>query len=322
MRTSSLRRMALLLAGALLLTGCTAAPPDSVIRPDQDRSALISAETAALTPDTVQATLYFRYGDTTYLAPVERTVTVQRNETPEKAMVQALIEGPAATSSSLTPLFPPGTQVLAVTSQENTLFVTFNEALLGRYTDEPVDISVEPWKTELPLRRRLCMDSLTATLTEAGLCSQVQVLVYRSNAQAGSMRLQKGFYERSLDETLLPPLKRNEDALLTPHNTADALLKAWMSQDWPSLYSGIAREARPGEQAAYNAFAAARALTGFELSHGSVSSDGQQAVLCADLSLRAAGEDAVQTGYPIHLVREDGLWRIAYDQLLALISEE
>ena len=313
---------ALTAALALLLAGCTAAPPDSLMRTDTDRSQLISADTDALTPDTAQYALYFRYGSTEYLAAEERTVTVQRNETPEKAIVQALIDGPSVTSSSLLPLFPPDTQVLAVNKQGGTLFVTFSEALLGRYSDEPVDVGAEPWITELPLRRHLCMDALAATLTEAQLCNQVQVLVYRSNAQSNSMRLQAGFYDRSLDESLLPPLTRNEDALLTPHNTLTAVLKAWMSQDWLSLYNWVARDARPGEEAAFDAFTSGRTLTGFEVSAGNVSMDGQCAVLTVQLSLRSQGEDVVITGYPVILTRDSGLWRIRYDQLNAMMQEE
>ncbi len=321
MKRSFGRLLAMILCCALL-AGCTAAPPDSVIREDADKANLISADTAALEPDTLRATLYFRYTTTQYLAPEERSVPVQRNETAEKALVQALLDGPTATSSALSPLFPPGTEVLAVSSQGSTLYVTFNEALLGRYADEPVDLSGEPWRTELPLRRHLCMDSLTATLTEAGLCSQVQVLVHRSSAQAHSMRLQAGFYDRGLDESILPPLTRNEAALLTPHNTASAILRSWMNQDWPALYGWLARDSRPGEQTALGEFAAGRALTGYEVSAGAVSLDGQRAVVCADLSLRASGEDAERAGYPIHLMREGGLWRIEYSRLTDMIQAE
>lgn len=305
-----------------LLTGCTAAPPENVIREDADKSLLIDADTAALTPDAVNATLYFRYRDTQYLAAEERLVSVQRNETEEKALVQALIDGPAATSSSLSPLFPPGTEVLAVNSQEGTLFITFSEALLGRYADEPADASQEPWKTEGPLRRRLCMDALTATLTEAGLCARVQVLVYRSGAQANSMRLQAGFFDRGPDETILPPMTRSENALLTPHNMAAAILQAWMRQDWPALYSWVSLDTRPGEQTAISAFATARVLTGFQVSAGTVSPDGQRAALCMDLSVRSAGDDEEIVGYPLILVRESGLWRVSYEQLAELMQVE
>lgn len=309
-----------LFLAVLLLGGCTAAPPDSVIRSDADRSALISAEADALAPDAVQAALYFRYEDTGLLAPEERIISVLPNETREKALVQALIDGPAATSSALSPLFPAGTQVLAVTSQDQTLYVTFNEALLGRYVDEPVDASAAPWRDELPLRRKLCMDSLTATLTEAGLCNQVQVLVYRSNVQASSMRLQAGFFDRSFDETLLEPFTRNENVLMTPHNAASALLKAWMEQDWPTLYGWIARDTRPGEQAALDSFSSARILTGFDVTPGTVSLDGKRAVLCADLTMRSQGEDWSVRQFPLHFIREEGLWKMTYDRLDRLIG--
>lgn len=307
---------------AVSLTGCTAAPPENVIREDADKSLLINADTAALTPDAVGATLYFRYGDSAYLAAEERQISVQRNETVEKALVQALIDGPAATSSALSPLFPPGTQVLAVNSLEGTLFITFSEALLGRYADEPADASAEPWKTEGPLRRRLCMDALTATLTEAGLCARVQVLVYRSGAQSSTMRLQAGFFTRGAEGDILPPMTRSEDALLTPHNTAVAILQSWMRQDWPTLYSWVSPDTRPGEQTAINAFATARALTGFEVSAGAVSPDGQRAALCLNLALRSNGADEESTGYPLLLVREGGLWRVNYDQLTELMQVE
>ena len=165
---SKKRLMALLLGGLLLLSGCTSSPPDSLVRKDSDIAQLASADAHTLSPDSLRAALYFRYGDSGYLVPEERVLSVNRNETPEKRLVQALLDGPAATHSFLNPLFPPDTEILAVTLQNDTLFITFNEALLGRYSDEPADISQEPWKTEAALRRHLCMDSLTATLTEAG----------------------------------------------------------------------------------------------------------------------------------------------------------
>lgn len=319
------RCLALLMGCLIFLSGCAASPPDSLVRKDTDTAHLVSADTRSLPADSMAATLYFRYGETAYLAAEERILAVKRDESPEKVLVQALLDGPAATASSLNPLFPPGTQVLAVTSQDDTLFVTFNEALLARYSDEPGDISNEPWKTEGPLRRLLCMESLTATLTEAGLCSKVQVLVHREKVESTSMRLHAGFYTRSGDETLLPVLTRNEDMLLTPHNAASALMTAWMTQDWAALYDLVARNAgdgaRPDEQIAYEAFSGANILTSFHLSPGNVSLDGQSAVLSADATLRGQGMDFSLNGYPIHLTRESGLWKISYSRLIGLMNQ-
>lgn len=322
-----LRRLAPLFLCSLLLTGCMAAPPAGVVRDEPaGTDALISADTDGLRADSFKAGLYFRLGDTGYLAAEERVISVPPDENPEKAVVQALLDGPAALSSSLSPLFPEGTEVMAVSRQEDILYITFNEALLGRYGDEPGDLSQEPWKTESPLRRRLCMASLTATLTEAGLCAGVQVLVFREQVQQNSMRLQAGYFDLSGDDTLLPALTRDESVLLTPHNAAQAILNAWMTRDWETLYLMTAAQgengAREGEAAALEAFDAARALTGFVLTPGSVSLDGGTATVGADLTLLSQGGDEAVTGYPIRLIREKGIWKIPYERLLALMQRE
>jgi len=295
------------------LTGCTASPPDNVMRFGTEGQILISASTAELSPAQREITLYYRYKDTACLAPETRLIQVQRNESLEKAVAQALIDGPGAASSALSPLFPPGTEALAAAVQEDTLFITFNEELLGRYADEPSDAAQGSWRVEGPLRRQLCLDALTATMTEAGLCSRVQVLVYRGAGQSTSMRLQNGFFTRSQDSALVPPLTRNESRLLTPHNTASLLLQAWQTQDWESLYDFTAREgvlARPGEQAALDGYASSAQLVDYSVSSGSVSPDGQSAVLTAEMTLSLRESSWSVQGYPLHLMREEGLWKM------------
>ena len=314
---------AMLLACALLLSGCVSTPPDSVIRGGTEGQRLISASTGELSPALRPVMLYFRYGNSAYLAPEERAIRVQRNESLEKAIVQALIDGPAASSSVLTALFPAGTEVLAVTSQEDTLFITFNEAFLGRYADEPGDASAGEWRAEGALRRQLCLDALAAALTEAGLCARVQVLVYQGAAQTTSMRLQKGFLTRTADETLLPPLTRREDCLLTPYRTGALILNAWKTQDWAALYDLTAREggaARPSEQDAVDAFAAAGVLIDYSLSPGNVSYDGQTAALTCELTLQGMGSNPSVSGYPMLLTREAGLWKMDYARLCAMMQ--
>ena len=138
------------------------------------------------------------------------------------------------------------------------------------------------------------------------------------------MRLFAGYFDRSTDGTLLPAFTRNEAVLLTPHNVASLVLNAWLTRDWDTLYALTARGAegdgRPVAQSAFDAFAAAQTLTGFTLSAGNVSPDGQRAVVCADGTLRGEGEDLLFSGYPVHLVREDGLWKIPYARLTELMN--
>lgn len=313
---------ALLLCCVLALSGCMNSPPDALLR-ESGGQPLISASIGELTPDSQTITLYFRYGDSAYLAPEKREIQVKRNESLEKAITSALIQGPAASAASLSGLFPPGTEVLAAAVQGDTLFITFNEAFLGRYADEPADASSGEWRMEGRLRRQLCLQSLAAALTEAGTCSQVQVLVFRSAVQTTSMRLQAGFLDRSGDDALLPPVTRDESLILTPYNTASLLLQAWQAQDWASLYDLTAKEGdslRAGEQSALDAFASARMLTGFSLSPGTVSFDGQTAVLTAELTVQDHGAEQTVKGYPLLLRREEGIWKMDYARLLNMMN--
>ncbi|MBR3740199.1 MAG: GerMN domain-containing protein [Clostridia bacterium] len=310
---------ALLLCCAMALSGCMNSPPDLLLREGDGGQRLISASTSDLAPDSQKITLYFRYGDSAYLAPEQREIQVKRNESLEKAITAALIQGPDPSNLALTALFPPGTESLAATVQGDILFITFNEAFLGRYADEPSDAA----SSEGILRRQLCLQSLAATMTEEGLCTQVQVLVYRSAVQTNSMRLQAGFLDRTNDDTLLPPVTRDENCLLTPFNTASLILQAWKDQDWINLYDMTAKaeeNARAGEQSALEAFAAARTLTDFSLSPGTVSFDGRSAVLTACLTVQDRGSDEAIQGYPLLLLREGGIWKVDYNRLLNMMN--
>ena len=313
---------ALLLFCMLTLSGCMTSPPDALLRESAEGQRLISASTAELSPDSRTITLYFRYRDSAFLAPEKREIQMKRNVSLEKAIVSALIQGPDASSVALSALFPPGTEVLAATAQGDTLFITFNEAFLGRYADEASDAV----SGEGTLRRQLCLQSLAAALTEQGLCARVQVLVYESALQNTSMRLQKGFLNRTNDDSLLPPVTRDESCLLTTYNTASLILQAWQAQDWPALYDLTAREGenaeknRAGEQNAFDAFAAARTLTDFTLSPGSVSFDGQNAVLTVSLTVQDQGAEETVQGYPLLLLREEGIWKMDYTRLMNMMN--
>ena len=325
MRKKNLCLLALLLGVVWLLTGCAVSPPENVIREETGGQPLISADTAGLSPDTLDAALYFRYGASGYLAPEQRQIQVRRDESPENALVQALLDGPRSGNAAQTSLFPPGTRLLSAVRQGETLVITFSVEFLGRYSDEPSDPTAEPGRSDGILRRQLCLDSIAATLTEAGLCTQVQVMVDQVANQSAPMRLLAGFLDRSADASVLPPLTRSEDRLLTCHNTADWMLTAWLNRDFAGLYDLTAKggaSARPGEPTAMNAFSDAVILTGFTLSPGSVSLDGQTAVLCADLTLLTAGQEQTVPGYPLRLIREGSLWKMDYDALLKMLYQE
>ncbi|MBR6524455.1 MAG: GerMN domain-containing protein [Clostridia bacterium] len=265
--------------------------------------------------------LYFGYQDSAYLAAEERQIIPDAGTSPEKAVVEALLGGPSADQVSLTPLFPPDTQVLSVTEKDGTLFVTFNDALLGRYPGESGGTGNEMYT----LRRRLCMASLVNTLTEYGFGSRVQVLVRQETEALTSLRLPTSFFRDTEDPTPVGPMYRDETVLFTPYNTAHMILDAWMKRTHDTLYgflsaSGSDGSPRPGQNQAYDQFDLAPVLMHFTLSPGVISPDGLSAVLCADLLIAKDGQDTLITAFPLRLVKENNIWRIPYDHLQTLFN--
>ena len=78
----------------------------------------------------LKATLYFRYLDEPMLAGESRTLTVRRDQRPEQAIIEALLEGPSAGNADLRGIIPAGTQVEGISSRDQVLFVTFSDAFL------------------------------------------------------------------------------------------------------------------------------------------------------------------------------------------------
>lgn len=310
----------ILLAACLLLGGCAGANKKETNPSAQGM--IVTADAADLQGEEGVYALYFRLGDTQYLAPEQRKLTVQRDETLEMALVRSLVEGPAATSAALTPLFPQGTQVLAVARQEGILFVTLNERFLSGYSAERGEGKDEEKQQALQKEKQLCLDALAATLTEAGLCSRVQVLIYRQQVQGNSLRLTEDYLYHNGSTLPLPVLTRNEESLYTPHNAAGRMLSAWMGRDFSQLLGCMSVQGRPAEEKVLEEMESAPALTSFTLSPGTVSADGTRAVVTVQMTLHQNGNDWSHAGFPLLLVREGGVWKVHYETLCSMMAKE
>ena len=203
-----------LLTVCLCLTGCGQQPAQPAGAADTETDAPKFTSSAQAAQDQMTVQLYFRYLDSEYLSAEERTLHVSRSDAPEKAIVQALLDGPSAGSAELGGLFPDNTQVLSVTLSGDTLFVTFSSELMNAYADETASQG-----GEATLRRKLCMAALADTLTGAGCCARVQVLVKRETSTVTSLRLPANYFRDTDDETPLGPMTRDESVILTLYNT-------------------------------------------------------------------------------------------------------
>ena len=237
------------------------------------------------------------------------------NESREKALVTALLDGPHEGGGSAQ--FPDGTQVLSTQAQDGVIYVTFNEALYGRYPDESLSGQA---REQAILRRRLAMAGLCATLTESGEYRAVQVLVRAESNVGSSMRLRESYF---LADSELPcdALTREEAYLPTPAASARLALSAWQTRDWESLSQWIAARGASAADIAPASLAKAQTLLAAQAGEGCVSPDGQSAVVCVDLTLRGEdGADTVRAAWPLRMIREGGVWKIPAAALLEMMQ--
>ena len=248
-----------------------------------------------------------------------------RTESFALALIRALVDGPASLSPHLTPLFPPATAVLGVQQEGLLFFVTFNEAVMGRYADESTFLLslLDYRQAEGLLRRRLAMSALVNTLTENLPCGTVQVLVRAETYISTSMRLSDRYYLKDSD-TLPDPLVRDEASILTPSAAAQLVLDAWAKEGWDAaaaLTDPVTEQPKqlPYDHGASDAEETAPVLSAYTVTPGSISPDGHQVIVCVDGEfLTPSGSSRHIRSFPLRLVRRQGVWFASHDSLLLL----
>ena len=262
-------------------------------------------QTPSYAPDTTaqkQAALYFRFYHTDYLAREERTVLYTPAVAFEKALAQALVEGPSSVYPHLKPLFPEGTKVLSAQGQGSILFVTFNENLMHPYPDEADPYQSGYREGEGLTRRELAMAALSLTIAENTDYAYVQPLIMGKVSAGTSLRLSNRYYLRE-DDTLPSPLTWAQDRILTPGAAARLLLNAWQEQN-----SGDMQLYMTGESIA-SSLKSLPVLSSFTLSEGTVSMNGQSALVPVTLSVKTHNDSAYNVVlWPLRLNMVQGAW--------------
>lgn len=323
------RRFILILCFLLfcfLLTGCTVSgftPRDALSTPLAGSSVPAAADSLYR----VQAepvALYFRYYDEPYLACEWRTISRTQSQSYEQALLDALVAGPSGSIPELTPLFPPGTRVLSTTVNGHMLYVTLSREIMDTYMDEPADWQeYDAWFRESPLRRRLCMQSIVATITENCDIDQVQILVEQTDSISGSLRLRQNYFlDDSEDSVLAGPMVRDSSLLLGVDNSISYILQLFSEHNWASLYRFLASSdgQRPEYEEAVRRLEALPSPVQFSVSPSTLSLDGQRATLQVHTAAAGSSLSSVGKNRIIHLNRENGFWRITLAQLEHLME--
>ena len=285
--------------------------------PELNHAALLPPEA----PEQMEITLFFRYQQTSLLACETRTIAIPKDENAELAVIRQLLAGPEASHAELVRLFPHNTTVTEVSASDDTLMVTLSEGLLN--DGLPEDWEADPaWVKEAPLRRKLTMQSLVATLTENFSYPYVQVFIAHEQASNVSTRLDASYF---LDGRTGPAdlLLRDESLLMTMQNTALHLLEAWYQRDYELLYhlTAIAQpnDERPFYQTFVQELDAGVPLLTYAASAGHAPQGSDRATIILDLTCLLDQREAVLPSLPLRLVREEGIWRVPYSELKRLM---
>ncbi len=325
--------LALLLALSIGLCGCasvTTQPiPESTLLPGADTVLPGASDNTGRTAQN-EVTLWFRFSGEPYLAAETRTITQLTGQSFEMALLEALFAGPGTRMVELVSALPEGSRVLSTVRQGRTLLVTVSREFLEIPADVPVDWQeYDTWRVEAPLRRRLAMQSLTATATENCDVDEVLVLVEQGAEAGASLRLkQNWFLDDSEDSVLTGPQVRDDSLLLTPEGTGQAVIACWLRRDWSRLYRfTAAQDAYTGAvRPAYRDFVAQMealpVLTDAACTGCSVAGGGEEATLSARMQIRDDG-GALRTlqGRVLRLRRENGLWKISMEQLTGWLEK-
>ena len=221
--------------------------------------------------------------------------------------------------------------MISTSRRGRLLFVTLSQEIMNGYADEPDDWQSDAqWSREVPLRRRLAIQSLVATVTENCEVDSVQILVEQESGSAsGSLRLRQSYFMETTDQSLLTePQQRDESLLLSPKTTMERVLTCWQMEDWDALYLYIAdwdpfaAESKRTQADCVSALSSIPVPAGFSVEGGSVSRAGERATFTVDLSLLS--QDGVveeKNGIVFHLLLEDGIWKIGLSSLTGPFSE-
>lgn len=329
-----LKMLALLLAALCLLSGCSRkggeeaadVRPAAEVAEDGTVATEISASMSGTRMEAVEVPLYFRMQGENLLARETRRIYLSRDERVEKAIVRGMIDGPSASLLDLSGTFNPDTQVLGTFETGSILNVTLSRTFLSAPTDVPEDwYNYASWREEVMMRRRLSLAAVTLAVTDMTDYTAVQFLVQeRSDDLTGKRILRKEiFFEETDDTAILGPMGREEELLLTQHNSAQVILQSLQEKNYERLYRFVAQADgnRPTQAAFVQTISSfPRALISYECAPGSVSEDGKSAVVTAQLTFQEAGGMLYKEDYPLQLMRENGLWKISYATLRRMME--
>ena len=284
---------------------------------------------SAMRTDMLDVTLYFRFADTNVLGAQRAQIDIRREETIATGIVQHLLSGPDIEYENLSGVFPQGTELISVSGEGATAYVTLSRGFLGKPDGAPSDWEdLTEWQEEAALRRRLAVQSIVLALTEGGRYQRVQLYIADSDDEI-PQRISMAWLDTGVTDPalVLAASPRDEQAMLTPACALEMIMDAWMDQDWAAMYPLMA-DAQDDPLPTLSVFENEMAqmdvsLLEYSLTPGTVSFDGQSATIVLDAEIRSReGGDAQIVRESIPLVRMQDNWAMQTATLQSLMIRD
>ncbi len=273
----------------------------------------INPMTEAAKNDTMTVALYFGSTNGQFLVSETRSIDTPVNDRTEVFILEELIKGPTSASGEFNELLNENTKVVSVSDNGEVLTVILsNELLEWPFSDEAATAEKQ---------KELAIYSIVNTLVESSGFSRIQILVDRDENGAGQrIKLGEiGLGAGKDDNSVLSPLARSGELVLSPENTIKRIFEAMTKKEYASLYSYIAYNDNDGntkpEQTVITSAIQEKVLSieGYTVGDVVVSGDGQSAIVMMDYTMRlSGGQTTTFTVIPAALIKENGIWKQQY----------
>ena len=269
--------------------------------------------------ETITSNFYYVVEGENQLASVSQTIDVASGETREEAVLRTLLQGPPQ-NMGLASALPEGTEVVSVSLDGQTLNVTMNNRFL---TSTPVVMSdgtvSESAAEQTAMKNRLALYAVVNSLAELDPFIQLQILVDKDKTGKGTRptRLEVGLTGTG-ENSVLEPLGKNNDLLLTPKTAVEIVMDGAMSNDKQRasrLLSG-SFDLTNAEALQAKAEQARGAVDSYQIVDVSMAEDGQSAVVYVDVTQTMKdGQSQKLYNQAISVKRDTGIWKVEVESI-------
>lgn len=273
--------------------------------------------------ETITTQLYYVVEGEEQLASVTQTVNVASGEEKEEAVLRALLQGPPQ-NLGLGSAVPEGTELGDVELDGQTLNVTLSARFLTTtpvvMTDGKVSQSAA---VQTATKNRLALYAVVNSLAELDPFVQVQILIDKDKTGKGTRptRVEVGLTGAG-ENSVLEPLGKNTDLLLTPKTAVQIVMDGAMGSDKQRaarLLTG-AFDKTNAEALQARADRANGKVESYQVADVSIAEDEQSALVYIDVTQTMNnGTSKKLYNQAISVKRDSGIWKVEVESVEAIL---